>query len=95
MSDDVIDFETRRTERQPHLAGEARCLSCGHRWAAVAPVGADWLECPQCGLEKGVFSFPYRREGPHLECNCGNDLFHVTPEGVYCPNCNTSQEIPS
>jgi len=26
----------------------AQCLSCGHKWVAVYPLGADDLECPKC-----------------------------------------------
>jgi DnaJ-class molecular chaperone len=32
----------------PHAHGFAQCDACGHRWAAVWPLGADALECPQC-----------------------------------------------
>lgn len=35
----VISFGEERDKRNPHLAGTAKCLSCGHEWAAVAPVG--------------------------------------------------------
>ena len=29
--------------------GAAECLSCGWQWVAVWPIGADPLECKQCG----------------------------------------------
>lgn len=29
--------------------GKAECLTCGHVWQAVWPLGADALECPGCG----------------------------------------------
>ena len=25
------------------------CENCGHYWVAVYPVGAERLECPECG----------------------------------------------
>ena len=70
-----------------YLAGRARCLSCKEEWISVSPVGSLWLECPCCGLEKGRLIFPILRDFPHWICNCGNDLFRVTEEGYYCPNC--------
>jgi hypothetical protein len=27
----------------------------------------------------------------HWHCQCGNDLFHATPAGMYCPNCGEWQ----
>ncbi len=33
----------------PYLHGHAECLNCDHKWIAVWPLGADALECPQCG----------------------------------------------
>jgi len=30
-------------------AGSAECLRCGCEWVAVWPLGADSLECPDCG----------------------------------------------
>ena len=28
---------------------QAECFSCGKEWTAVHPLGADNLECPECG----------------------------------------------
>lgn len=33
----------------PHMAGHASCDECAHEWVAVWPMGADALECPNCG----------------------------------------------
>lgn len=30
-------------------SGHAQCLDCGRHWVAVWPLGADPLECPDCG----------------------------------------------
>jgi predicted RNA-binding Zn-ribbon protein involved in translation (DUF1610 family) len=82
----------RLQERHPHLVGEAKCLSCNHEWAAVAPIGTVWLECPECGLEKGRLAGTVYRDEPHWHCNCGNELFYVTANGYYCPNCGLDQK---
>lgn len=86
MNAKVVDLADRRPD--PHVAGPARCLACKHEWAAVAPTGTLWLECPECSLLRGRFLWPVERSGlPHWVCGCGNDVFHVTPQGYYCPNC--------
>lgn len=28
--------------------GIVECLTCGHKWIGVWPLGADELECPKC-----------------------------------------------
>lgn len=33
----------------PWCTGNAECLTCGHEWLAVWPLGANDLECPNCG----------------------------------------------
>jgi len=78
-------------ERRPHLSGEAFCILCKAQWVAVAEVGTVWLGCPECGAIKGLLRWPCERGGQHWHCNCGNDLFHIAPEGVYCPNCGSWQ----
>jgi Zn finger protein HypA/HybF involved in hydrogenase expression len=87
----VVDLEAERLARAAHASGAARCLDCGHEWAAVAPTGTEWLQCPACSLVRGRFVFPHLREVPHWHCACGNDLFQIVPAGVYCPNCGTWQ----
>ena len=79
----VVDIASRRS----HKTGDARCLACRHEWTAVAPLDADWLDCPSCTLVRGRFVGPCEREGLQWACNCGNDLFHLTPDGIYCPHC--------
>lgn len=36
-------------EDSPHEVGVARCDVCTHEVVAVAPVGTDDMECPNCG----------------------------------------------
>jgi len=89
--DNIVDLHAARKEREPHSTGEARCLSCNHEWIAVAPTGTVWLECPECSIEKGRFVAHHERSGDHWECDCGCDLFYITPDGMYCPNCGDWQ----
>jgi len=86
---DIVSIESQK----PHKTGEAICMSCKEEWIAVAPAGVVWLECPKCKTEHGLFKFPCSySDKSHWECNCGNDLFHVTPDGYYCPNCGSWAE---
>jgi Zn finger protein HypA/HybF involved in hydrogenase expression len=92
MSDTkVINLDDHR----PHISGEARCLACKHEWVAAAPIGTDWLECPECGTLKGRFIRHCEpEEGIRWRCQCGNDLFQVYETGILCPNCGTPQSFP-
>ena len=77
----------------PHNSGLARCMVCKHEHQAVAPVGVVWMECPECHAQKALFVGSCERRGEaHWTCACGNDLFHATPEGFYCPNCGEWQK---
>lgn len=79
--------------QEPHVSGTARCLSCKHEWIAVAPAITEWLECPECGMMRGRHVFPYSRtDDEHWTCSCGNDLFHITHNCTYCPNCGDIQD---
>lgn len=85
---DLIDLD----EHRPHAAGMAHCLACAHAWVAVAPTGVVWLECPACHAVKGLMDMPYERVNePHWTCDCGNQLFYATLNGMYCPNCGEQQ----
>jgi predicted RNA-binding Zn-ribbon protein involved in translation (DUF1610 family) len=88
MSAEAVELGSKR----PHVAGTAFCLDCKHEWGAAAPVGVTWMECPACGLERGRFKFSCQRDGLEWRCNCGNDLFHMKPAGIYCPNCGEWQQ---
>lgn len=43
------DGLSEQPEHGPWCAGGAECIDCGHRWTAAWPLGADALECPECG----------------------------------------------
>lgn len=80
-------------QRQQHGEGEAFCLGCGQTWRAVVPTGTTRFECPQCHAMKGLWKFEFF---PHpdlqvRQCNCGNQLFYLTPDGHQCANCGTYQ----
>ena len=80
-------IELRR--KDPHGQGEAFCYQCNHTWQAVAPIGTTQLECPECHTMKGLWKFPFApNEGQEVwQCNCGNQLFYLTPDGPLCANC--------
>lgn len=84
---EIVDFKRAREEREPHMAGAARCLGCKYEWQAVAPVGTVTLECPHCELPQGRFMNLVEDEGPHWTCNCGNQFFSITPQRTYCIAC--------
>ncbi len=92
MKRKVVDLRQYREDNTPHLSGFARCLACKHEWAAVSPVGTvAFFECPNCGLPKGCYKFPVVKDTSHWTCYCGNDFFHLSLDGVYCPNCGVWQ----
>ncbi len=82
---DVLAF-TPKERDDPHSAGKAHCTACKHEWVGVVPVGTVWLTCPGCGAQKGLLTYPCERDGLHWTCVCGNQLFNVMREGLYCPN---------
>lgn len=87
MADRVVAFPKKPA---PHLCGPVRCIGCKHEWVAVSPVGVyDELECPSCGALKGVRTSTIAPEdGEVWQCNCGNQLFFLTPTGApLCANC--------
>lgn len=47
---DIVDLN----EHRPHVSGPVVCTRCRHKWVAVRPVGADLLECPACGVNRGA-----------------------------------------
>jgi hypothetical protein len=88
----VVNLNEYREENTPHLTGRARCIDCHHEWITVCPIGTiAFFECPECGLFKGRMKFEVIRDGPHWKCNCGNDLFFMKPDGMYCPICGEFQ----
>ena len=89
---DIVEFNPPE-ETEDYLVGEAVCTKCRHTWAAAAPVGTGDLWCPKCNLDRGAFRFnSYPKEGtPVWNCDCGNDLFHVSDDGVFCIGCGSWQ----
>ncbi len=79
--------------RQQTGAGEAFCLACNHTWIAVAPTGSLAFECPACHTMKGKWKFEFfpGEDTMVRVCNCGNQLFYLTPDGHMCANCGVYQ----
>lgn len=78
-------------DNKPHISGEIKCFGCQHKWMAVSPIGTKEFECPKCGTLKGRAIFEcIRKDFLHWTCDCGNDLFSITPKHIYCPNCGKS-----
>lgn len=84
------------SKRGSWVSGTARCMECAHKWVAVCHKDTRWLECPNCGTEKGRLVYHY--EPPEgvgsYSCGCGNDLFILTEEGLLCPSCGNWVEKP-
>ena len=75
-----------------HLSGRAKCLHCGKKWVATAPVGEiSGLECPRCKLPKGVLvNLCHVDEGAlYWKCQCGCDVFILTATHPMCVACGT------
>ena len=91
MSATILPFRLEQATQNGE--GEAFCLQCGHEWYAVAPTGVTRLQCPECKTMKGLFRFEHCPKEGNLvrECNCGNQLFYLTPEGHMCANCGIYQ----
>ena len=92
MGEKVVSLAAAREAREeckPHLVGEAKCLACGHRWEAVAPVGlTSALQCPECDLMRGAYVGGLAPRGGYVwRCDCGNDTFNLTPDGAFCLGC--------
>lgn len=87
----VIDLNQYKEDNTECITGTAMCVQCRHQWEAVQPVdGEKWLECPSCKLMRGHFYYHVSAPGGEVyECQCGNQLFIVTPTGTWCPNCAT------
>lgn len=84
---DLSAYKASHAEPERTLEGKASCLQCKHTWHAVAPVGTVDLDCPACGSEKGLFAYQVKVEGYSWHCECGNDLFQLTPAGAVCVQC--------
>lgn len=91
---DVITLK--RDPDEPHLSGKVRCLHCKHEWVGVSPVGTyEGLECPACGLSKGVYvSTFWPPSGVEVfVCACGCDVFSLLRDRWLCINCGVQQRF--
>lgn len=70
------------------LSGIAICGKCQHEWAAIAPVEATHLECPNCRTFWGAMKHAVEPETA-WRCNCGEYLFWLTPTGALCRRCGS------
>lgn len=93
MTGRILEFPGRRAEDDQHGSGPAFCLSCNHTWSAVVPMGTTILECPACHRHTGRLKFEfYPSDDQQVRvCDCGNQLFYLTPEGHLCANCGIYQ----
>lgn len=84
---EIVDLNQKRVENSPHASGECRCMACKHEWIAVysLPIEAD-LECPDCGLERGIPLFNHAPEIAYT-CNCGSIYFVISPDNAICIQC--------
>lgn len=90
MTDNVIDIRS----RQPHMTGHAVCLNCQHAWQAVSEIGCTQMECPDCGLMKGVYrNLALPLDKPLWQCQCGCQMFYITATHAYCGLCGVAQEF--
>lgn len=95
MGEVVSLKQTEQVER--HLSGQARCLACKHEWVAITEVTGDGydgaLECPECGICRGQFKWPF--QGPKSEkvwtCSCDGQVFMITEAGTRCVGCGRHQ----
>jgi len=83
----VIDIN----EALPHLTSICICLECKHEWVGVMPLGTCSLECPECGLEKGVCKGVACPEEA-WQCKCGCIHFFVSDtHHILCCYCGRIQ----
>jgi hypothetical protein len=89
----VVRFPLLKEPEVQHGYGEAFCIACNCTWGACAPTGTTVLECPNCKAMKGHFKFKFApADGQFVyECDCGNQLFYLTPDGHLCANCGVYQ----
>jgi hypothetical protein len=74
-----------------HLSGSAFCTGCRHEWVAVAEAGTKVLECPKCRRDFGLYKSPVEPKAK-WQCDCGEMLFWLTPDGALCRGCGAIPE---
>lgn len=87
------DGEIAGLDWEQYDMGVAKCFGCKRTWVAIvaqiSPDPTHFYECPSCHREKGLLKNAYAPPDGAMvwTCNCGNNLFYMTPEGHWCPNC--------
>ncbi len=96
----VVDFAAAKRDRTPSWEGPCICLHCRHEWTGVGEMGVvSGLECPSCGLGKGVTKWPFASKPGDmvLMCNCGCEAMTAYKRAVdrllvvRCMNCGADQ----
>lgn len=94
MNDNVVQLQP---EPASYIQGQACCLACKHEWVAVVPAGTVFLECPSCGVHKGVTKYPCDVDSgrAHWVCNCGCYYFFIDEDtkNIKCANCGVGQRF--
>lgn len=84
----VVDIRS----KSPHMTGRCVCLQCKNKWVGVAEIGTTCLQCPSCGLDKGVFSAVAMPES-YWECECGCAHFAIGLSSTICLYCGLAQNF--
>lgn len=84
---------TNLMERMPGFHGKALCLDCGYEFEGHRNFDHAFIQCPKCRLFRGKHIYPIVTDTPHFTCNCGNDIFHITPTFFYCPACGKDWSV--
>lgn len=82
----IVDLAEYKLKNSEHLEGTGVCLHCKHEWEAIVPTGVVCIQCPQCGLHRGVLKGCCSPEWM-WECMCGCRFFFLTTEKAICANC--------
>ncbi len=97
----VVDFTKFKEENCPHISGPAVCQTCKYKWVAVCPAGTVVLECPSCGLNRGVYRDFIGVAPDDIKLCCGlceNDIFvfRVEPDdttSIICMGCGDVKDV--
>lgn len=84
----VIEFG----RKEKWASGVTICMSCRHEEVTVAPLGVIDMECSACGSMKSRWKGEFRPDDDVSTCKCGNQMFYMTPQGHFCPNCGDYQK---
>ena len=85
-------MENSRTGTAQNAQQGLVCFACGAIYEKPTLTPTEWGPCPSCGLKALATHTPAQPMSPALHCDCGNALFNVTPDGVFCPRCGEYQQ---